>query len=68
MRYLVFTYAEYYPSGGFEDYKGGSDNLQEAKKKAFEHDQEHKQIIDMATGESQVFIDGDWKKGELYRV
>lgn len=28
-RYLVFAGSHYYPSGGWDDYKGSFDNLQE---------------------------------------
>lgn len=66
MRYLVFTFGEYYPSGGCEDFRGSTDTLPEAKKKAFEYSDEYKHILDTRTGECQEFIDGDWKVKQLY--
>ncbi len=54
-RFIVFRWDHYYPSGGFRDYVGDADTLNEALAllpKNLPNDQEA-QIIDLETGESK---------------
>ena len=58
-RYLTFAYDMYYPGGGWADFQGSFDLLEEAgehlKNLDFYHDRHR--IIDSETGEE---IYGDW--------
>lgn len=44
-RYLVFDYGDYYPGGGWNDFVGSFDSLEEARAS------EHREIVDTQTGE-----------------
>lgn len=52
-RYLVFTFAGYYPYGGWHDFKGDYSNLNEARLASLHFMEEHSdpyfQIVDSKT-------------------
>lgn len=50
-RYLVFAYECYYPNGGWNDFKGSYDTLEEAKVAAKLCKREYNQIVDGETEE-----------------
>lgn len=52
-RYLVFACDSYYPAGGWDDFKGSYDTLDEAKAAALEAEKVHdwSDIVDCETGQ-----------------
>jgi hypothetical protein len=64
-RYLLFAGDEYYPSGGWQDYKGRFDSVKEALKAAasgtknldFQGTWDWWQIVDLATGKMVMEYD-----------
>ena len=52
-RFVVFHSADYYPTGGWGDFHGSYDTLEEAKQKAPkpERNMSWTQIVDLQTGE-----------------
>lgn len=59
-RYLVFIYPEYYPSGGFGDFKQSFDTIDEIKEWLIENHSEYFDIYDQDKREL-VNIDDDYK-------
>jgi hypothetical protein len=54
-RYLLFYGDNYYPSGGWDDFKGDFDSVDEAKV-AFEKQREDwGHVVDVATGTVTIF-------------
>ena len=73
-RFLVFMYSEYYPAGGWNDFKGSFDSKEEildnckrvgtgycAYVKFLNHSDEYLEIIDVETGELFEYTAGDFK-------
>lgn len=59
-RYQVFTFKQYYPSGGWADHVGSTDNLREAYQ-IYNDGNDDGQIIDMETERditSVVWLEG----------
>lgn len=50
-RFLLFTYDDFYPSGGWNDFKGSFDTLEEAKEARKASSSYYCNIIDTETGE-----------------
>lgn len=50
-RYALFTFSEYYPAGGWEDFKGSFDSIEEARTEGKRLDSDHMQIVDLEKGE-----------------
>ena len=46
MRYLLFCHEDYYPQGGWDDFKGDFEELEVALKAAATHLSDTKQIVD----------------------
>lgn len=57
-RYLLFTYDTYYPSGGWSDFDGSFDSIDEIVEYLKEQDYkcDCKEIIDLETGDD-VYLD-----------
>ena len=51
LRFLLFTGSDYYPAGGWDDFKGSADTLEEALKAAKDANDSWVQIVDLETGE-----------------
>lgn len=49
-RYLVFTGSNYYPVGGWDDFKGSFDNQEEAIAFAINRKDSWWQVVDLETG------------------
>jgi len=51
-RFLVFTYANYYPGGGWTDFRGSFDTIREAALFLVEYhdDSDNLDIVDLQTG------------------
>ena len=41
-RFALFAGSNYYPSGGWADFEGSFDSVEEAQKFVFSHDDEHR--------------------------
>jgi len=52
-RYVCFTCSDYYPCGGWRDFSGSFDSLDEARE-AVKGNHDDKQIIDLETGEDVI--------------
>lgn len=52
-RYLLFTFYDYYPCGGWGDFDGSFNSVEEAKEfaKSKNHHIDNIEIIDIVTGE-----------------
>ena len=55
-RYLLFAYDEYYPSGGWYDFRGSFDSIEEAKKFCDRVNRDWAEIVDSQEG--KVLLDG----------
>jgi hypothetical protein len=55
-RYLLFSYVDYYPCGGWNDFEDSFDDLDKAKAAAMEclSDSEYIDLIDSETGEDMA--------------
>lgn len=62
-RYLVFTYDDYYPSGGFNDFKLQTDNLELAKYVC--DDAENGHVLDTVEGKIAHGDTGFWVNIDL---
>lgn len=54
-RYLLFMYDQYYPSGGWGDFKGSFDTLEEALAYTPTTHLDCREVVDSHTGESVYF-------------
>lgn len=50
-RYLVFSYPDYYPGGGWNDFEGSFDTLEEAEREVKKERGLYWDIVDIETGE-----------------
>lgn len=50
-RYLVFSYPEYYPGGGWNDFVSSFDSLEEAERETTKERGLYWDIVDIETGE-----------------
>jgi len=50
-RYLVFAYDNYYPAGGWGDFMGSFDTIEEAITKLEKHYYDNCDVIDTTTGD-----------------
>lgn len=53
-RYALFTFETYYPLGGWNDFKGTFDTVEEAVTAANQRRRELYQIVDLTTGKVVV--------------
>lgn len=58
-RFVLFDYDSYYPAGGWGDFEGSFDTLDEARAAAKEGKRDHQDIIDLQTGESVSLVRPD---------
>lgn len=54
-RYLLFHCPEYYPAGGFSDFQGAYDTIEECHEHCRDRGYRHMQIVDMETNEYWEF-------------
>lgn len=57
-RYLTFSYSQFYPRGGWNDFRGSFDTLEESIEHLLGYNSDFREVIDSETGE-EVQIDWD---------
>ena len=57
-RFGVFTYDQYYPRGGWDDFRAAHDTLDEAKEHVKQRNPEYYHIVDFTTGQK---VWEDWQ-------
>jgi hypothetical protein len=56
-RFLLFTYSTYYPGGGWCDFRGSFDTIDEAAAagRARETERDFIEVVDLETGDTHTF-------------
>jgi hypothetical protein len=63
-RYLLFAYDDYYPNGGWNDFQGSFDSVQDALDSALETDCERYEVVHKAT--QVIVIEGKMSAGRWF--